>query len=225
MDYRRIHDNIIDQAKNRVPIGYTENHHIIPKCIGGCNSKSNLVRLTAKEHFIIHKLLVEIYPEQPRLIYAAFMMANTKSNKRNYRIGSNEYKRLKEAHSSQRSADQTKLMEDPVVRAKLSASMIGKNVGNIITDEMKVHLRNKTNESWRDPIRIAKSSAALKKMWQDPVHRAKHIGLKEIHNPITKKVRRVKGDELVRLMAEGWLKGKGTPGWNKGMKIGPYNKN
>lgn len=37
---------------------YYETHHIIPRCLGGNNSKSNLVKLTAKEHFVCHRLLV-----------------------------------------------------------------------------------------------------------------------------------------------------------------------
>ena len=71
MNYQQIHDNIIDRAGNRVPTGYTENHHVIPKCLGGSNDNSNLVRLTAREHFIVHKLLVEIYPNEKSLRIAA----------------------------------------------------------------------------------------------------------------------------------------------------------
>ena len=33
-------------------IGYYEKHHIQPKSLGGSNKKENLVRLTAREHFI-----------------------------------------------------------------------------------------------------------------------------------------------------------------------------
>lgn len=38
---------------------YTERHHIIPKCLGGSNAKSNLATLTAREHFVAHLLLVK----------------------------------------------------------------------------------------------------------------------------------------------------------------------
>lgn len=33
---------------------YTEKHHIIPKSLGGDNSKTNLVVLTGRQHFICH---------------------------------------------------------------------------------------------------------------------------------------------------------------------------
>lgn len=39
---------------------YLESHHIIPKCLGGNNDKSNLVLLTAREHFIVHILLLKM---------------------------------------------------------------------------------------------------------------------------------------------------------------------
>lgn len=40
---------------------YTEKHHIIPKpkCMGGSNMIDNLIVLTAREHFVCHRLLVK----------------------------------------------------------------------------------------------------------------------------------------------------------------------
>jgi hypothetical protein len=58
MDYQRIYDQIIERAKARESLdGYSEKHHIIPKSLGGTNEKSNLVRLTGREHFLAHCLL------------------------------------------------------------------------------------------------------------------------------------------------------------------------
>lgn len=39
---------------------YFENHHIIPKAMGGKRTKDNMVLLTAREHFICHWLLVKM---------------------------------------------------------------------------------------------------------------------------------------------------------------------
>jgi len=52
--------NIINNRTKNPPIGYIEKHHILPKCLGGTNDASNIVRLTAREHFICHLLLVKI---------------------------------------------------------------------------------------------------------------------------------------------------------------------
>jgi hypothetical protein len=55
--YTHIYYSIIERAKSRTITGYTENHHIIPRSLGGTNNKDNLVALTGREHFIVHWLL------------------------------------------------------------------------------------------------------------------------------------------------------------------------
>lgn len=79
MNYKKIHDQIIDRAKDRILEGYKERHHIIPKCMGGDNSKENLVYLTAREHFLVHWLLTEIYPGHKGLIFAFWLMCRVKN--------------------------------------------------------------------------------------------------------------------------------------------------
>lgn len=51
-----------------------EIHHILPRCMGGVDDKTNLVKLTPEEHYLAHLLLVKIYPDSRELIYAAKMM-------------------------------------------------------------------------------------------------------------------------------------------------------
>lgn len=80
MNYKKIYDQIIEKAKfeNRSKNSgvYYEQHHIIPKCLGGDNSKNNLVLLTGKEHYMCHKLLVKIYPSNTKLIFALWGFLN-----------------------------------------------------------------------------------------------------------------------------------------------------
>ncbi len=49
--------------------------------MGGLDIKTNLVRLTAREHYLIHLLLTKIYTGNVSLIYAFWMMSNKKWNK------------------------------------------------------------------------------------------------------------------------------------------------
>ena len=35
MNYQKIYDTLINRAKDRIYAGYTEKHHIIPRCMGG----------------------------------------------------------------------------------------------------------------------------------------------------------------------------------------------
>lgn len=58
--YTNWYYSIIQNAQTRTNDGYTERHHIIPKSLGGDNLKDNLVRLTAREHFICHRLLTKM---------------------------------------------------------------------------------------------------------------------------------------------------------------------
>ena len=63
MNYQRIYDEIIENRKQNIPECYSEKHHIVPKSLGGTNKKDNIVKLTAREHFICHLLLTKIYKE------------------------------------------------------------------------------------------------------------------------------------------------------------------
>ena len=101
MNYQKIYDQIIKQAKTRKLDGYKEKHHIIPKCIGGLDTKENLVELTAREHFICHRLLCEIYPDNLKLKYALVLMniGKQKHKDADYQISSRVYSILKEEHS------------------------------------------------------------------------------------------------------------------------------
>lgn len=53
MDYEKHYNLLIERAKNRFLEGYSERHHIIPKCMGGNDSKDNSYRLT-EEYKRIH---------------------------------------------------------------------------------------------------------------------------------------------------------------------------
>jgi hypothetical protein len=101
MDYQRIYNQLIEKAQNRTLEGYTEKHHILPKCLGGNNDKENLVELTAREHFLCHMLLCEIYPKENKLKHALFLMSigKQKIKENHYVIGSRVYERLKIEYS------------------------------------------------------------------------------------------------------------------------------
>lgn len=101
MDYLKIYNSIIERAKNRQLEGCVEKHHIIPRCLGGNNEKENIVVLTAREHFLCHLLLCEIYPKNNKLRHAIFLMSIGKNKKKeiHYIIGGRTYERLKKEYS------------------------------------------------------------------------------------------------------------------------------
>lgn len=97
MDHVKIYNQIIGRARTRTFEGYKERHHIIPKCLGGLNDKSNIVELTAREHFLCHMLLCEIYPNELKLKQALWLMAigKQKVKGKHYKLNSRLYDNIK----------------------------------------------------------------------------------------------------------------------------------
>jgi NUMOD3 motif len=83
--YTRIYFSIIENARARVlsKDQYKETHHIIPRSMGGDNSSYNLVDLTAREHFICHKLLVRMTEGESRgkMAFALVLMSGKRGSK------------------------------------------------------------------------------------------------------------------------------------------------
>lgn len=80
MNYALHYSKLIERAKTRTLVGYCERHHVIPRCMGGDNDKSNLVRLAAEEHFIAHQLLVKIFPDNHKLVFALHRLTHVSEN-------------------------------------------------------------------------------------------------------------------------------------------------
>jgi hypothetical protein len=97
MNYKKHYDLLIKRAKTRQLTGYVERHHIVPRCMGGKNEKSNLVELTPEEHYVAHQLLVKMYPNNDSLVYAANKMTvSSNSQKRSNK----KYGWLKRKHQN-----------------------------------------------------------------------------------------------------------------------------
>jgi hypothetical protein len=128
MDYEKHYNLLIERAKGRTLEGYSERHHIIPKCMGGSNSKDNLVRLTAEEHYVAHQLLVKMYPNNHKLIWAATAMSygNKKQKRRN---NNKSYAWLRKRFSKMISESNLGKKHSPERRANMSKSRIGKKTG------------------------------------------------------------------------------------------------
>jgi hypothetical protein len=74
MDYKHIYDSLIQKRQQEPPEGYSENHHIVMKSMGGLDNSENKVRLTGREHWVAHQLLYKIHRNK-QTIYACHMMA------------------------------------------------------------------------------------------------------------------------------------------------------
>jgi hypothetical protein len=101
MNHRKVHDQLIDRAKSRLKESgtYYEKHHIIPKCMGGLDSEDNLVNLTAREHFLVHWLLVEIHRVSeylPKLSHAWNCMRRVSKGQESRKVNSRYFSYARE---------------------------------------------------------------------------------------------------------------------------------
>jgi len=98
--YSKWYNQIVQHAQSRLIDGYVEEHHIIPKSLGGTDLVENLVKLTAREHFICHLLLTKMVEGsyKYKMIKAAQMMGFAHGNgQQRYKTTSRIYESLKRA--------------------------------------------------------------------------------------------------------------------------------
>lgn len=169
MDYQKHYNNLINRSKTRILEGYCEKHHIIPRCIDGLDIIENICCLTPEEHYIAHLLLIKIYPNEPKLVYAAKMMTigsenNCRKNKlygwlkrkfiniQSNRIVKQETRnKLSKAHTGKKLSEETK--------KKLSLINLGKKIPKEIVKKC-VDSRKRNNKPY---IRKVKCSVETKK--------------------------------------------------------------
>lgn len=140
MNYKKIYEDLIKKAKseNRKKLKredsnyfYYECHHILPKCLGGTNDKDNLVLLTAREHLICHRLLIEFNPKVYGLILGYLMMITIKNGSLKGREGlivsSREYERIR-IQVGELFSKKLKGVKKPIgFGVKISKRMLGDN--------------------------------------------------------------------------------------------------
>lgn len=150
--YTRCYYNIIQLAKARATSpDYTEKHHIHPKSLGGTNMSSNLVRLSAREHFICHRLLVRMTTgaNKKKMAHAAWAMANQQNQHQSrYKINSRKYEHLKR--------EKVKLLSE------LHKGKIGPNRGKKLSEDTKLKMSLAAKGRQVSPQARAASIAARK---------------------------------------------------------------
>ena len=134
MNHQRQYDMLIAKAQSRdIVKGYVEQHHIVPRSLNGSDDSSNLVALTAREHFIAHMLLAKIYGGTQWL---AIMRMKGKQlryiNARLYAIAKRKHaealrgKPLTAAHKLKIGAVNAGKSRSDITKAKIGAALRGK---------------------------------------------------------------------------------------------------
>lgn len=143
--YTLAYFRIINRAKSR-PTG-DEHHHIIPRSLGGGDEHENLVWLTYREHFLVHRLLPKMCVDDShikKMKIAVFLMWN--------KIGvlnTRTYEKAREAY--------VKFVRD--------------NNPMFNPDNVEKHLASKRKNKKHNQSAVAK--ARNEKYWSDPNNRKK----------------------------------------------------
>lgn len=214
MNYRRIYDSLIIRGLNRPRENgvYYERHHILPRCMGGGNNKENLVYLTAREHFVVHQLLVKIYPKVHELVFAVHMMTVDNGGGR---INNREYDWLKTRYSKatsdkfkgrkvseetrKRMSEAAKLrMNRPEEKERVSRQ----NTGRKHTEEskMKIGLSSKSRKRSEESIKKQSERMTGKKHSKETLEKIRKAASKRRGVPMS--------EDVKRKMSEGWAKRK-----------------
>lgn len=162
-----------------------EKHHIIPKSLGGSDSKNNLVVFTPREHCLAHMLLAKMYTgsSKAKMITAISSMMQLR-NKNRSSITTKDYDRLKRAHSiatmdpeyrAYRS-ELTRKQWTPERRASVAEKARqqwkdGPKREIYASDEYRNKKSQQMKERWQDPDYIKEQSERTKQQWQDPSKR------------------------------------------------------
>jgi len=161
MNYERLYDELIDSASKRGQIDgvYGEFHHIVPKCLGGSNDSSNLIWLTAQEHFMAHFYLWKIHNEPKLALAFSFMVSGvSKCSPREIDVNeienfSHEYQNAKNEWSKHMSSIRLGTKHSKETRDRISKSHTGKVfTQEHIANMSKANMGKKLSQETKDKI-------------------------------------------------------------------------
>ena len=160
--YSKCYYSIVERAKSRVlPKDiYAENHHIIPRSLGGDDSPDNLVLLTGREHFICHILLTKMTDGRAKysMIHAAIGMKRSRNYQNRY-INSRLYEIIKKDYaiiSSQRNKGKSLSAE---TRAKMSVASKGRPKSEETRLKMSLAAKGKSKGPMSEDQKLKRSNA------------------------------------------------------------------
>jgi len=165
---------------------YFEKHHIIPKSLGGNNKKTNIVKLTPREHFVCHLLLLKMTTgvDKVKMSYALRMMSTIKNDlQQRYKISSRMYDMILNITSScigqhvsgnknhfygKTHSEETKI-KMKAKRALQPPPMLGKSRSY----ETKQKLRDANIRQFSNEVNREKHRQRSLKQFEDPIQRYK----------------------------------------------------
>jgi hypothetical protein len=159
--YTKLYFSIVTNAKSRTlhTETYIERHHIIPKSLGGSNSRDNLVNLTAREHFICHVLLTKMTNGQAyrKMIHAAIGMRRSRSYQHRY-VNSKLYESIKKEFALLSSVRNTGKKMSIETKTKMSLASKGKKKSKEHASNISAGLKGKLKGPMSEEQKLRRST-------------------------------------------------------------------
>ena len=190
--YSKWYNNLIRKAQLRGSIqGYKETHHIIPRSFGGNNIKSNVVQLTAREHYIAHALLWKmkfegIYGSKMAFAFNTFINKMTTKERgvnHTYTISSRMYETFRKHYSQMLKEKYAK--EGGTFTGRTHSEETKKIIGE--KSRLKEFKRGVDHPSWGKKLNISaeaklKRKQAIEEIWNDSEKKAEMLQNRKIAN-------------------------------------------
>jgi len=186
MNYNKLYSRFLESRplRTKQKNDGLERHHILPRSLGGTNTADNLIALTAREHWIAHRLLSYCYigERRAKMIYALIRLSGGTS----HRIPGRVYARLRQAVGRLHSRAMKKTWQDPNYIAKFKKGQA-----------RTIRLRKQPGEyreQWIDSIRQAKKKQGKRT--------AKHTS--SVWQSLTSEQRAERGRRISEAKKRGW---------------------
>lgn len=131
---------------------YVERHHIIPRSLGGSDDSWNIVKLTGKEHLVLHKLLPKftIGPAHYKMMHALWRMVGRKDKRDRHKVSAAEYERIKSLNAQAMSeAKKGKRYPKQIESAAKRRGIPAHNKGKPMSAEQKIKLSQSKLEKFK----------------------------------------------------------------------------
>lgn len=233
--YSKWYYTLIQRAASRIQDNstYYETHHIVPKSLGGDDSRENLVCLTAKEHFVCHLLLTKMVDGRPmyQMIKALHMM--TISSRHQNRITGSKYQILKikaaQAHSI---LTKGRPKHSPETRLRMSLAAKGRpgpNLGKKLTPEQSQRRSEQIRKAFADGSRsvseetkakISKSNTGQKRTNETKIKMSESARKRPARGPMSADLK----EQISQKLKGRPSPMKGKEAHNKGVKLSSEEK-
>lgn len=181
MNYQAVYDRLMQRSVGRMIDGYTERHHILPRCLDGGDEEANIAVLTAEEHYLAHQLLVRIHPFHLGILSAAHIMTATwNPGRRGNKLYGWLRRRMSVAQTGQkRPASVGQKIGNRLRGRKRDPAAVAKGAdkmrGRTISPEHCAKLSAAQIGKKRTPQEVAKNSAGHRGLKQSPETVAKRL--------------------------------------------------